>query len=114
MQAIGLKPRSLDNANGTGQRVSHAIVAGGQFAAACETLTASADWQGLTLTRIDEATARTGGRERTGPAGTAPDPRRTPGTVKSASPCGRVTPWGKPGLELAAAIDGQWVALAAP
>jgi len=114
MQAIGLEPVVIDGTGGTGQRVTHTIIAGGQCAAACETLTESADWQGLTLTRIDEATAKTGGRARAEPEGRAPAARRTPGKVKSASPGRRVTPWGKPGLELAAAIDGQWVALAAP
>jgi len=115
-RTIGLEPRSLDTANGTGQRVTHAIVEGGQCAAAYETRTASADGHGRTLARIDEATATTGGRARADPAGTDPDPepRRTPSKVKSASPCGRVTPWVTPGLELAAAINGQWVALTAP
>jgi len=113
MRAIDLEPCSLDNANGTGQRVTHAIIAGGKFAAAYDALATRADWHGLTLTRIDEATARTGGKAPTDPAGTAPTPRRTPGKVKSASPCGRVNAWGKPGLELATRIGTDWVALEA-
>jgi len=104
MEAVGLTARSLDTANGTGQRVTHAIVEGGRFAAAYETLTASADWHGLNFNRIHEPTGKATKGEKADPEGKPATGPRTKGgkRVKYTSPCGMVNTWGKAGLTLAA------------
>ena len=109
MQAIGLEPVSLDGRNGTGQKVTHTIVEGGRYAAAYEALAGRDDWQGLAFNRIDEAA--TGGKAEGDEDKGGTQGKRPGGRVKYASRCRTVSVWGKPGLMLAAHVNGEFVPL---
>lgn len=94
MRRIGLNPVSLDSKNGTGQRVSHEIAAGGAFDQAYQKLVARKSWSPLTINRIDDSEIKGGGKSGGG------KPKSGSRVKYNCGNCG-ASVWGKAGLIIA-------------
>ena len=104
MLEIGLKPKSLDSENGTGQRVTHTIIEEGAFARAYNKLAARKGWSGIDWHRVDDSNLSASGKRKGDPDGEGQGgktkPKRKTKVKYSCGSCGN-NAWGKSGMMIA-------------